>query len=232
VRARARVRARVRARARGRVPAWRGAGAVERAGAAEPLLGGVSERVGKRGVALRPPRGRLVCEARREEGRGRCAAEAVRRGRARAGCARARRLSAREEAAAAGARLARPSTTGGGPVFFRQGGGRRAAPGAWRLRRRARSWRMPDDASSLRPAASETCPISTEGWTRRVHFVREGGGRTTLAACGLRQARRGARTSGRVAVAAQAPPPFPCTNWTRLVLSPVLSGHLSSLPPY
>ena len=21
----------------------------------------------------------------------------------------------------------------------------------------------------------ETCPISTEGWTRRVHFVREGG---------------------------------------------------------
>ena len=22
----------------------------------------------------------------------------------------------------------------------------------------------------------ETCPISTEGWTRRVHFVREGGG--------------------------------------------------------
>jgi hypothetical protein len=24
-------------------------------------------------------------------------------------------------------------------------------------------------------AARETCPISTEGWTRRVHFVREGG---------------------------------------------------------
>ena len=23
----------------------------------------------------------------------------------------------------------------------------------------------------------ETCPVSTEGWTRRVHFVREGGGR-------------------------------------------------------
>ena len=22
----------------------------------------------------------------------------------------------------------------------------------------------------------ETCPVSTEGWTRRVHFVREGGG--------------------------------------------------------
>ena len=22
----------------------------------------------------------------------------------------------------------------------------------------------------------ETCPVSTEGWTRRVHFIREGGG--------------------------------------------------------
>jgi len=27
-----------------------------------------------------------------------------------------------------------------------------------------------------RAAQHETCPISTEGWTRRVHFVREGGG--------------------------------------------------------
>ena len=26
------------------------------------------------------------------------------------------------------------------------------------------------------PASDQTCPISTEGWTRRVHFVREGGG--------------------------------------------------------
>ena len=24
---------------------------------------------------------------------------------------------------------------------------------------------------------ASTCPVSTEGWTRRVHFVREGGGR-------------------------------------------------------
>ena len=37
--------------------------------------------------------------------------------------------------------------------------------------------RLPD---ALRPRVSEeetdeTCPISTEGWTRRVHFVREGG---------------------------------------------------------
>ena len=28
------------------------------------------------------------------------------------------------------------------------------------------------------------------------------------------------------------PPPSPCTNWTRLVLPPVLSGHVSSFPPY
>ena len=27
-----------------------------------------------------------------------------------------------------------------------------------------------------------TCPVSTEGWTRRVHFVREGGGSGTAAA--------------------------------------------------
>jgi hypothetical protein len=28
------------------------------------------------------------------------------------------------------------------------------------------------------------------------------------------------------------PPPSPCANWTRLVLPPVLSGHVSSFPPY
>ena len=28
----------------------------------------------------------------------------------------------------------------------------------------------------IRKHVDETCPISTEGWTRRVHFVREGGG--------------------------------------------------------
>ena len=27
-------------------------------------------------------------------------------------------------------------------------------------------------------------------------------------------------------------PPPPCTNWTRLVLPPVLSGYVSSFPPY
>ena len=29
-----------------------------------------------------------------------------------------------------------------------------------------------------------------------------------------------------------SPPPSPRTNWTRLVPSPVLSGHVSSFPPY
>ena len=31
-------------------------------------------------------------------------------------------------------------------------------------------------ARARRKHVDETCPISTEGWTRRVHFVREGGG--------------------------------------------------------
>jgi hypothetical protein len=33
------------------------------------------------------------------------------------------------------------------------------------------------------PCVDETCPISTEGWTRRVHFVREGGGARYLTSC-------------------------------------------------
>jgi len=38
--------------------------------------------------------------------------------------------------------------------------------------------RRPGGSGSSRGAVpvDETCPISTEGWTRRVHFVREGGG--------------------------------------------------------
>jgi hypothetical protein len=46
------------------------------------------------------------------------------------------------------------------------------------------SLRAPDAAASAKTAPScaprgerdETCPVSTEGWTRRVHFVREGVG--------------------------------------------------------
>ena len=42
----------------------------------------------------------------------------------------------------------------------------------------ARRRRMPRAAVSGHPCLmrDETCPVSTEGWTRRVHFVREGGG--------------------------------------------------------
>ena len=40
--------------------------------------------------------------------------------------------------------------------------------------------RLGDDGEELelrvRQLSDETCPVSTEGWTRRVHFVREGGG--------------------------------------------------------
>ena len=31
-------------------------------------------------------------------------------------------------------------------------------------------------ARAARTCRDETCPVSTERWTRRVHFVREGGG--------------------------------------------------------
>jgi hypothetical protein len=57
-------------------------------------------------------------------------------------------------------------------VSDERGGARRHA-----LRQRAQQHR---DLARTRPckpsARDETCPVSTEGWTRRVHFVREGGG--------------------------------------------------------
>ena len=40
------------------------------------------------------------------------------------------------------------------------------------------------------------------------------------------------RTHGAMHVTVVTPPPSPCTNWTRIVLPPVLSGHVSSFPPY
>jgi hypothetical protein len=53
------------------------------------------------------------------------------------------------------------------------------------------SLRAPDAAASAKTAPScapmgerdETCPVSTEGWTRRVHFVREEGGGKTAPSC-------------------------------------------------
>jgi len=51
------------------------------------------------------------------------------------------------------------------------------------------------------PRRDETCPISTEGWTRRVHFVREGGR-------GGRPAR--ARAAPSALPRARRPPQAPC----------------------
>jgi len=49
------------------------------------------------------------------------------------------------------------------------------------------------------PASDQTCPISMEGWTRRVHFVREGGG-------GLASASPAAQSSPAAASAARRTP--------------------------
>ena len=58
------------------------------------------------------------------------------------------------------------------PRVCRSRGG---APGAAARRRGPvhRHFRRP---TRPRPPARAPCPVSTEGWTRRVHFVREGGG--------------------------------------------------------
>jgi hypothetical protein len=47
-------------------------------------------------------------------------------------------------------------------------------------------------------AAGLTCPVSTEGWTRRVQLVREGGGRRGPLAAGLARARTVPAPSARV----------------------------------
>jgi hypothetical protein len=96
---------------------------------------------------------------------------------------------------------------------------------------------------AARPLA--TCPISTEGWTRRVHFVREEGGgvhvsgrggsrrrrtRSAVSCCSLPP--RSRLPSAPPACRPQTfsaqrrprqvrPPPFPPrTNWTRLISPP------------
>jgi len=97
---------------------------------------------------------------------------------------------------------------------------------ARRTRRRAPRAR-PRRATPPRPPRrtcqrDETCPVSTEGWTRRVHFVREGGGGNPAArsgpACGPAASRqRGApqRASAPRASApgtsahSESPPPGP-----------------------
>jgi len=63
-----------------------------------------------------------------------------------------------------------------------------------------------------RPALPlQTCPISTEGWTRRVRVVREGGGGGTAAGRQPRRARR-ARADGARADGARAGPQALCVE--------------------
>ena len=60
-----------------------------------------------------------------------------------------------------------------------EGCGRRAAGCGLRAaggHRRPPAPRRCSASAQSPPASDQTCPISTEGWTRRVHFVREGGG--------------------------------------------------------
>ena len=107
---------------------------------------------------------------------------------------------------------------------------------------------VPPRVCPCKPSArDETCPVGTEGWTRRVHFVREGGGGR-----GATLARRpaehsyphwaragggGGRQEARWSARSQ-----PCSSEARrprgsqLRRSPppflVLSGHAASFTPY
>jgi hypothetical protein len=111
-----------------------------------------------------------------------------------------------------------PRQAGGG-----QGGRAMHTYGAARARPRARpcqrqckrnardaSMRQRDETCLCTPGAPRdgTCPISTEGWTRRVHFVREGGGGGARDASEMRQRPApGARPASAVALAA-------CGRWS------------------
>jgi hypothetical protein len=85
-----------------------------------------------------------------------------------------------------------------------------------------RRWRFAARAVGER---DETCPLSTEGWTRRVHFVREGGGGGRERGRCVRRVGRGphgAAGARRQPLHPGPPPPPP----------PVLIRHASSHPPY
>ena len=90
-----------------------------------------------------------------------------------------------------------PLCTGG-----RGGGGASLRPAGRSTRARARGrcsacraaapTRRPPRTRACLPKSggpNETCPISTEGWTRRVHFAREGGGGGGVLACRKAQVR-------------------------------------------
>jgi len=88
-------------------------------------------------------------------------------------------------------RAPEPTPAAPGELRVSSGGGRRRAVGAGRSAARsgarpAAEWRRGGGAAGRRGGEAarrrggaqqdtKTCPTSTEGWTRRVHFVREGG---------------------------------------------------------
>ena len=78
-------------------------------------------------------------------------------------------------------------------------------------------------------SVGETCPISTEGWTRRVHFVREGGGWGGGGLCreGRQQPRVGPLSEARAQTKSASLPRFGKTR-TPAPPPPALSKALPS----
>ena len=127
--------------------------------------------------------------------------------------ARAAQLTARRPTAAQAGRPCSPCGARGTTYALRRCGpsaeGSPSSAGPRPTRRTRRSCRRcclsarspaRGGGSPARPAVrsiSATRPVSTEGWTRRVHFVREGGGGSTP-----RSARRAARVRSSSAAAA------------------------------
>jgi hypothetical protein len=73
-------------------------------------------------------------------------------------------------------------------------------------------------ASAGRERDASTCPVSTEGWTRRVHFVREGGARETRASGACRE-RSGKRWGSYLGGGRDETCPVSTGGGTRRVLS-------------
>jgi hypothetical protein len=92
----------------------------------------------------------------------------------------------------------------------RRGGARVHDPDTTPLGAPARS---PTPRRAIPRRACTTCPISTKGWTRRVHFVQEGGG--ALIACAPPRPRAPADARGRARSAGRGGPTGrACLRWT------------------
>jgi len=102
------------------------------------------------------------------------------------------------------------------------------APGACGERRRQPSARSRRGERTAERAGRGTCPISTEVWTRRVHFVREGGGGE-----GGGGGLQGRGVGRRASAPSKAPPciaharsPVPRGRWAAAVIHGRSSGEL------